>query len=97
MRRIALALMLISSDAYGQALPVFNPTGPDAEAYGFAEHYPAGYPQTQRTLVGNFSHYDTIGHNRRRALSRLALSGQLFSGANRWAPLEAPPRPSAVR
>jgi hypothetical protein len=37
------------------------------------------------------------GHSRRRALSRLPLSGQLFSGAKRWLPVLAPPRPSAVR
>ena len=29
--------------------------------------------------------------------SRLALSGQLFRGAKRWAPLPPPPRPSSVR
>ena len=38
-----------------------------------------------------------IGQSSRRALSRLALSGQLFSGANRCAPLPPPPRPSAIR
>src|SRR5262249_30820959 len=38
-----------------------------------------------------------IGHNSRRALSRLALSGQLLSGAKRCWPLPAPPRPSAMR
>ena len=38
-----------------------------------------------------------IGHSRRRALSRLALSGQLFSGAKRCCPPPAPPRPSVVR
>ena len=37
------------------------------------------------------------GHSSRRALSRLALSGQLFSGAKRCAPSPAPPRPSAMR
>ena len=37
------------------------------------------------------------GHSRRRALSRLALSGQLFRGANRWLPSPAPPRPSWTR
>ena len=37
------------------------------------------------------------GHSRRRALSRLALSGQLLSGANRWPPSPAPPRPSSIR
>ena len=37
------------------------------------------------------------GHNRRRALSRLPLSGQELSGANRCCPADEPPRPSAVR
>jgi catalase-peroxidase len=37
------------------------------------------------------------GHSRRRALSRFALSGQLFSGANRCPPSPAPPRPSWIR
>src|SRR3546814_1884048 len=37
------------------------------------------------------------GHSRRRALSRLLLSGQLLSGAKRCCPAFAPPRPSAVR
>ena len=37
------------------------------------------------------------GHSRRRALSRLALSGQELRGANRWPPSPAPPRPSCTR
>lgn len=37
------------------------------------------------------------GHSSRRALSRLALSGQLFSGAKRCWPAPAPPRPSLIR
>jgi catalase-peroxidase len=37
------------------------------------------------------------GHSSRRALSRLALSGQLFSGAKRCMPSPAPPRPSPMR
>ena len=37
------------------------------------------------------------GHSRRRALSRLPLSGQLFSGAKRCWPAPAPPRPSLMR
>ncbi len=37
------------------------------------------------------------GQSRRRALSRFALSGQLFSGANRRVPEVAPPRPSSIR
>ena len=38
-----------------------------------------------------------MGQRRRRALSRLALSGQLLMGAKRWFPVPAPPRPSNVR
>ena len=38
-----------------------------------------------------------IGHKRRRALSRLTLSGQLLSGAKRCCPAPAPPRPSPTR
>ena len=36
------------------------------------------------------------GHRSLRALSRLPLSGQLFSGAKRCAPVPPPPRPSPV-
>ena len=38
-----------------------------------------------------------IGQSNLRALSRLTLSGQLFSGAKRCCPPPAPPRPSPVR
>ncbi len=38
-----------------------------------------------------------IGQSSRRALSRFALSGQLFRGAKRWVPDPAPPRPSPTR
>ena len=38
-----------------------------------------------------------IGQSSRRALSRLTLSGQLFSGGNRCAPPATPPRPSPLR
>ena len=37
------------------------------------------------------------GQSSRRALSRLRLSGQLFSGAKRSIPAAGPPRPSATR
>ena len=37
------------------------------------------------------------GQSSRTALSRLPLSGQLFSGAKRSVPAPAPPRPSPVR
>lgn len=67
MRRFALLLALFAGPAWGEALPVFNPSGPNAEAYGSAEGYRAGYPQTQARLVGNFSHYDSISTTRRVA------------------------------
>ncbi len=38
-----------------------------------------------------------IGQSSRRALSRFTLSGQLLSGAKRWLPRPAPPRPSPMR
>ena len=38
-----------------------------------------------------------IGQSNRRALSRLALSGQLLRGAKRCVPEDAPPRPSLMR
>ena len=38
-----------------------------------------------------------IGQSKRRALSRLALSGQEFNGAKRILPPPPPPRPSVVR
>ena len=37
------------------------------------------------------------GQSSRRALSRFALSGQLFRGAKRCWPSPPPPRPSAMR
>ena len=38
-----------------------------------------------------------IGHSKRRALSRFALSGQELRGAKRCWPAPAPPRPSVMR
>ena len=38
MRPIFLALLLLSAQAHGEVLPVFNPSGPNAEAYGSAEN-----------------------------------------------------------
>ena len=42
-------------------------------------------------------YFALTGQMSRRALSRLALSGQLLSGSNRICPPRAPPRPSATR
>ncbi len=48
-------------------LPVFSAGGPDAEAYGSAEHFPVGSARTafeKKFIVGSFSHFDAIfpGH-----------------------------------
>ena len=46
-------------------------------------------------FVGSFAgRY--LREDSKRALSRFTLSGQLLSGANRWVPLPAPPRPSEI-
>jgi CubicO group peptidase (beta-lactamase class C family) len=43
------------------AVPVFSPTGFDAEFYGEKLGYPAGLPLTrQDTMVGAYSRYDTL-------------------------------------
>ena len=44
-----------------------------------------------------FPYFFLTGQSRRRALSRLVLSGQLFKGAKRRLPVLLPPRPSEVR
>lgn len=65
-RLIALVLLALSAawrPAMAEAVPVFSDTGPDATAYGAAEGYPIGSRETigsQRTLVGAYSHYDTL-------------------------------------
>ena len=43
--------------------PVFSSGGPDAAAYGEAEHYPVGTAETmfkQQYMVGAFTHYDAF-------------------------------------
>jgi len=60
---VFLSLLMATSPAWTQALPVFSDTGPDAAAYGAAEGYPMGPPRamvTQRTIVGAYSHYDEL-------------------------------------
>lgn len=49
--------------ACGGSLPVFSAGGPDATAYGEADHYPVGSPGTlleQKYMVGDFSHFDLL-------------------------------------
>ncbi len=57
---IVAALLLAGS---ATAAPVFSDDGPDAATYGKAEGYPIGKPasgRAQGTLVGRFSHFDTL-------------------------------------
>ena len=66
------ALLLAPAAALSDALPVFSESGPDAEAYGAADHYPVGVPghwREERFLVGSLSHFDEIvpGHTVARA------------------------------
>jgi CubicO group peptidase (beta-lactamase class C family) len=63
MRNLALALCLLAAPALGQALPVVNPTGPNAAAYGAEANYPVhfiGPNRDQKYLVGAFSHNDAL-------------------------------------
>ncbi len=77
--KILALLALLPSLAQAQALPVFNPSGPDAEAYGAAENYPVrfiGPNRIQRNLVGAFSHDDQLSrvHKVAKAPSVAALA-----------------------
>ena len=44
-----------------------------------------------------FPYFCLMGQSSRLALSRFALSGQLFRGSKRCWPPPAPPRPSEIR
>ena len=66
--------LLLPVAAHSEARAVFQESGPDAAAYGSAEGFAAGYPQTQRTLIGNFSRYETV--SRTRAVPRGAETWQ---------------------
>ena len=76
MCKLALLIFLLVADglaatAQAQALPVFSPSGPDADAYGAAENYPVaplGIARSQKNLVGAFSHFDQL--NRTRVVAR---------------------------
>lgn len=66
MRKTLVTLLLLPTLAQAQALPVFNPTGPDAASYGEAEHYPVhpiGPNREQRYLVGAFSHDEQLARH----------------------------------
>ncbi|HEX4809297.1 MAG TPA: serine hydrolase [Bryobacteraceae bacterium] len=61
---IAIGLSLIAgAAAYSEMQPLFSAGGPDASAYGEAEHYPIGSPDTlseKKYMVGDFSHFDVL-------------------------------------
>ncbi len=75
---LVVAMLLSGGGARSEAVAVFEASGPDAAAYGEAEGFPAGYPQNQRTLIGNFSRYETV--SRTRAVPR-GLGGWAFARA----------------
>jgi CubicO group peptidase (beta-lactamase class C family) len=62
-RRLVPAVCLAAGHAWGQANPVFSPTGPDAAAYGHEQNYPYG-PRAgeliQMFMVGTLKHFDRI-------------------------------------
>ncbi len=63
MRLLAVLALLLPLQARAEAVPVFNPTGPDAAAYGQAEGYLVhniGPDREQRYLVGAFSHQEQL-------------------------------------
>jgi CubicO group peptidase (beta-lactamase class C family) len=62
-RRLAPALCLAAGHAWGQADPVFSPTGPDAAAYGHEQNYPYGPPAGELVplfMGGTLTHFDRI-------------------------------------
>ena len=76
--KILAVLALLPVLAQAQALPVFNPSGPDADVYGAAENYPVRYigpNRTQSHLVGAFSHSDKLTpfHTAAKAAKPVAL------------------------
>ena len=60
------------------------------EAHRFQSDVARGIIKSAQEILRPY--FRLIGQSKRRALSKLALSGQLFSGAKRWLPLPAPTR-----
>jgi hypothetical protein len=62
-RHLLPVLCLAGGHAWGQANPVFSPTGPEAAAYGHEQNYPYG-PRfgelVQMFMVGTLTHFDRI-------------------------------------
>ena len=59
----AMSVAFLTMASFSAARPHFNPTGPDAEAFGAARNYPIGDRHTwnsQPFLVGSSSHFDAI-------------------------------------
>ncbi len=56
-------LLLLGVAGHSEQSPVFSASGPDAAAYGEAEHFPVGSPTTffeKKYMVGSFSHFDLL-------------------------------------
>ena len=61
--RLAPVFCLVAGHAWGQANPVFSPTGPDAASYGREQNYPYGPPVGELVrmfVVGTLTHFDRI-------------------------------------
>ena len=59
----ALVLLLGGVTAHAAQSPTFSAGGPDAAAYGQADHFPIGSPDTfwqKKYMVGAFSHFDLL-------------------------------------
>ncbi len=60
---LAAIALLAGPIAFSEGLPSFSASGPDAAAYGEAQHYPVGSPTTffeKKYMVGSFSHFDLL-------------------------------------
>src|SRR5215469_11729327 len=61
--RLVPVFCLVAGHAWGQANPVFSPTGPDAASYGREQNYPYGPPVGELVrmfVVGTLTHFDRI-------------------------------------
>ena len=59
----AAVFVAFGAIAFAEQLPVFSADGPDAQAYGAADHFPVGTGPTafeKKYMVGSFSHFEDL-------------------------------------